>query len=159
MLMMGADGDPPIVFAATPPIHSSANPPYPISRLSKPPPLHFNLNSETRTHTRFPATLHTLPLLPTHRLLYKRCKHCSFHDFMRRVNTVAINGALGWETCYVTHTRTDRPNTAALSVNVNERTSRTGGASLMHLSWFSHQLTNLFMPSCWKTTACAHTNV
>lgn len=155
MLMIAADGDPPIVFTHQLILHT----PYPGS----PSLLHSTSTStpkytHTHTPTHFPTTLHTLPLLPTHCLLYKRCKQCSSHDFMHRVNTVAINRALSWETCYITHTRTDRPNTAALSVNVNEWTSRTGGASLMHLSWFSHQLTNLFMPSCWKTTACIHTN-
>lgn len=47
--------------------------------------------------------------------------------------------------------KTNTHNTAALSSNVKGWAPRIQGASLMHLSWFSHQLTLLFTLRRWKT--------
>lgn len=142
MLMMAADG------GATACIHCDATHSFnhpssiPYFQLSKPPSLHFTPDFNTHTHT----------FLPPHFYSPSAC-------FTRNINAVALPPSYTLYTVLIKEVSVEKHvtqhayNTAALSVNVSGWTPRTDGASLMHRSWFSHQLTHLFMPSCWETNS------
>lgn len=144
--MMAADGKPRLLLAKMTPIHSPACPLHHCIQLSKSPPLHFTLYStppfsslpnkhhppiDFNPHICFTRSINTVALPPvcTESILWQ-LKRSRLRNMLRNTHTLV-------------HT-----HITALSVNVNAWTLRTSGVSLMHLSWFSHQLTNLFIPSC-----------
>lgn len=141
MLMMAADGEPTFVLEKTLPIHSPTRPPYLIFRaleLPLPPP-HPRSAHNSKTHSHVSTSFLTTSYNSAQRLLHR--KHYCHSGAIKEV----------WVIKKTKKNKTNTHNTAGLSSNVKGWAPRIQGASLMHLSWFSHQLTLLFTLRRWKT--------